>query len=69
VFFSTKKLKNLSEEYKEASQAYSRTQSTLVKQVVGIAATYTPVLESLNDVIGHLYVILRFVPSFSSSLD
>ncbi|KAJ2912918.1 hypothetical protein MD484_g7501, partial [Candolleomyces efflorescens] len=58
VFFSTKKLKKLAEEYKEASQAYARTQSTLVKQVVGIAATYTPVLESLNDVIAHLDVIL-----------
>ena len=32
-----------------------------MKQVVGIAATYTPVLEGLNDIIAHLDVILRYV--------
>jgi DNA mismatch repair protein MSH2 len=64
-------------EYQEASEAYSRTQSGLVKEVVSIAclyfpfscrpntevfvATYTPVLESLNGVLAHLDVILRSV--------
>jgi len=64
-------------EYQEATEAYSRTQSGLVKEVVSIAcsypifslspiikvfaATYTPVLESLNGVLAHLDVILRFV--------
>jgi hypothetical protein len=41
VFFSTKQLKKLSEEYKEASRDHARTQSTFrVKQAVRIAATY-----------------------------
>jgi DNA mismatch repair protein MSH2 len=64
-------------EYQEATEAYSRTQSGLVKEVVSIAcsyplvslsprikvfaATYTPVLESLNGVLAHLDVILRLV--------
>jgi DNA mismatch repair protein MSH2 len=57
----TSTLKGLAEEYKTNSQAYARAQAGLVKQVVGIAATYTPVLEGLNDVIAHLDVILRYV--------
>jgi DNA mismatch repair ATPase MutS len=77
VYFTTTKLKNYAMEYQEATQAYSRTQSGLVKEVVSIAclypafwfssgvqvftATYTPVLESLNGVLAHLDVILRFV--------
>ncbi|KAF6757736.1 muts domain V-domain-containing protein [Ephemerocybe angulata] len=60
VFFRTDKLKQLAEQYLDHSQAYSKAQSNLVKQVVGIAATYTPVLESLNDIIAHLDVILSF---------
>ncbi|KAJ3545219.1 hypothetical protein NMY22_g2523 [Coprinellus aureogranulatus] len=60
VFFTTKRLKSLSEDYKTNSQAYTRAQSNLVKQVVSIAATYTPVLEGLNDIIAHLDVILSF---------
>ena len=70
-------------EYQEATEAYSRTQSGLVKEVVSIAclypffpfsssinvlaATYTPVLESLNGVLAHLDVILRSVFLFLGS--
>ncbi|TFK39373.1 DNA mismatch repair protein MSH2 [Crucibulum laeve] len=60
VFFTTKKLKSLAEDFKEYSQSYNRTQSGLVKEVVNIASTYTPVLESLDNVIAHLDVILSF---------
>ncbi|KAF5369844.1 hypothetical protein D9758_001399 [Tetrapyrgos nigripes] len=60
VFFTTKTLKRLAEDYKEYSDKYQRTQSTLVKEVVTIAATYTPVLESLDNIIAHLDVILSF---------
>ncbi|KAH9039589.1 DNA mismatch repair protein [Lactarius pseudohatsudake] len=60
VYFTTTKLKNFAVEYQEATQAYSRTQSGLVKEVVSIASTYTPVLESLNGVLAHLDVILSF---------
>ncbi|RDB16061.1 DNA mismatch repair protein msh-2 [Hypsizygus marmoreus] len=58
VFFTTKALKSLAEDFKELSQNYTRTQSGLVKEVVAIASTYTPVLESLDIVIAHLDVIL-----------
>ncbi|KZV76588.1 DNA mismatch repair protein [Peniophora sp. CONT] len=58
VYFRTSTLRDLAEEYKENTDAYSRTQAGLVKEVVSIAATYTPVLESLNVVLAHLDVIL-----------
>ncbi|KAI0292908.1 DNA mismatch repair protein [Russula brevipes] len=60
VYFTTTKLKNFAMEYQDATQAYSRTQSGLVKEVVSIASTYTPVLESLNGILAHLDVILSF---------
>ncbi|KAI0305145.1 DNA mismatch repair protein [Multifurca ochricompacta] len=60
VYFTTSKLKNFAIEYQEATETYSRTQSGLVKEVVSIASTYTPVLESLNGVLAHLDVVLSF---------
>ncbi|PFH50486.1 hypothetical protein AMATHDRAFT_75571 [Amanita thiersii Skay4041] len=67
VFFTTKTLKSLAEDYKELSQTYVRTQTVLVKEVVNIAATYTPVLESLDNVVAHLDVILSFAHVSSSA--
>ncbi|KAG7443335.1 DNA mismatch repair protein [Guyanagaster necrorhizus] len=60
VYFTTKTLKNLAEDFKDISDKYSRTQSGLVKEVVNIASTYTPILESLDNIIAHLDVILSF---------
>jgi DNA mismatch repair protein MSH2 len=37
VFFTTKELKELASDHAEATAAYSRTQSGLVKEVVNIA--------------------------------
>jgi len=37
VFFTTKTLKRHAEDYKDTSQAYTKAQANLVKQVVGIA--------------------------------
>ncbi|KAI0746952.1 DNA mismatch repair protein [Daedaleopsis nitida] len=58
VFFTTRTLKELSTEYSELTERYTRTQSGLVKEVVNIASTYTPVLEAWNNVIAHLDVIV-----------
>ncbi|KAA1473044.1 DNA mismatch repair protein [Dentipellis sp. KUC8613] len=60
VFFTTTALKELALEYHDATESYKRTQSGLVKEVVSIASTYTPVLEHLNGVLAHLDVILSF---------
>ncbi|ETW75892.1 hypothetical protein HETIRDRAFT_152464 [Heterobasidion irregulare TC 32-1] len=73
VYFTTTGLKELAEEYQNATQAYSKTQSGLVKEVsvihdnnldvdlARLLATYTPVLEALNGNLAHLDVILRLV--------
>ncbi|EMD34794.1 hypothetical protein CERSUDRAFT_125339 [Gelatoporia subvermispora B] len=58
VFFTTTPLRELANQYQETTDAYSRTQSGLVKEVVNIASTYTPVLEAWNGVIAHLDVII-----------
>ncbi|EPS97986.1 hypothetical protein FOMPIDRAFT_1127467 [Fomitopsis schrenkii] len=60
AYFTTKTLKELATEYKETAEQYQRTQSGLVKEVVNIAATYAPVLESWNNVLAHLDVIVSF---------
>ncbi|KAF7348478.1 DNA mismatch repair protein 2 [Mycena venus] len=81
LYFTTKNLRSLAEDYKDYTEKYERAQRTLVKEVVNIAckiilfmfkppvaililnlmtATYTPVLESLDNVIAHLDVILSF---------
>lgn len=50
----------MSAEYADLFQQYHRHQSGLVKEVVGIAASYTPVLQQLGSVLGHLDVIVSF---------
>ncbi|GBE87515.1 DNA mismatch repair protein msh-2 [Sparassis crispa] len=60
LFFTTKTLKELAGEYQETTESYSRTQSGLVKEVVNIASTYTPVLEAWNNVLAQLDVIISF---------
>ncbi|KAF8551428.1 DNA mismatch repair protein [Imleria badia] len=60
VYFTTKTLKSLATDYQETNEEYQRTQSGLVKEVVNIASTYTPVLEKLDHVLAHLDVIVSF---------
>ncbi|PPR07413.1 LOW QUALITY PROTEIN: hypothetical protein CVT26_013729 [Gymnopilus dilepis] len=60
VFFTTACLKQHAEDYKELSAKYARTQSNVVKDIIEIAATYAPVLETLNTRLAHLDVILSF---------
>ncbi|KAF8906541.1 DNA mismatch repair protein [Gymnopilus junonius] len=60
VFFTTARLKQHAEDYKELSTMYARTQSNVVKQIIEIAVTYAPVLETLNTKLAHLDVILSF---------
>jgi len=54
----------MSGEFAELLQQYNRHQLGLVKEVVGIASSYTPVLQRLGSVLGHLDVIVRFAGKF-----
>lgn len=60
VYFTTKTLQALRREFDQLSQKYDRTQSSLVHEVVAVAASYCPVLEKLAGVLGHLDVIVSF---------
>ncbi|KZS97038.1 DNA mismatch repair protein [Sistotremastrum niveocremeum HHB9708] len=60
VFFTTSRLKDLSTDYTDKTELYEKTQGSLVKEIINIAATYTPVLEAMDLVIARLDVILSF---------
>ncbi|KAL2176597.1 muts domain V-domain-containing protein [Thermothelomyces heterothallicus CBS 202.75] len=60
VYFTTKTLQAYRREFDQLSQTYNRTQSGLVNEVVGVAASYTPVLERLAGILAHLDVIVSF---------
>ncbi|CAJ2509227.1 Uu.00g142530.m01.CDS01 [Anthostomella pinea] len=60
VYFTTKTLQAYRREFDQLSQTYNRTQSSLVSEVVGVAASYCPVLEQLAGVLGHLDVVVSF---------
>ena len=60
VYFTTNTLQSYRREHDQLSSSYNRTQSSLVSEVVAVAASYTPVLESLASVLSHLDVIVSF---------
>ncbi|KAL9014275.1 MAG: hypothetical protein Q9173_001084 [Seirophora scorigena] len=60
VYFTTTHMATLRREHDQLSSNYNRTQSGLVSEVVGVASSYCPVLESLAAVLAHLDVIVSF---------
>ncbi len=60
IYFTTLKMKSLSSRFEEITAEYEKTQSTLVKEVVSITSTYTPVLEKLSLLLAKLDVIVSF---------
>ncbi|OCF39837.1 DNA mismatch repair protein MSH2 [Kwoniella heveanensis CBS 569] len=60
TIFTTRRLKDLSEQYFDLQDKYERQQRHLVKEVVGIASSYAPVLEMLDNVIAAIDVTLSF---------
>lgn len=60
VFFTTQKLQSIRREFDQASENYNRTQASLVNEVVGVAASYCPVIEQLAGILAHLDVIISF---------
>lgn len=60
IYFTTKKLRSLNQEFSDLTSEYNKTQSILVKEIVGISSTYCPVLEGLSLILSHLDVIVSF---------
>ncbi|CEP63431.1 mismatch repair ATPase MSH2 LALA0_S08e02300g [Lachancea lanzarotensis] len=60
IYFSTKELKQISEQTALLQKEYDRLQFDLVKEIVQITLTYTPVLEKLSIVLAKLDVLSSF---------
>ncbi|WWC92204.1 uncharacterized protein L201_007158 [Kwoniella dendrophila CBS 6074] len=60
TIFTTNHLRNLSDSYFDLQDKYERAQRHLVKEVVGIAASYTPVLEILDNLLAAVDVTVSF---------
>lgn len=60
IFFSTKELKQIAEQTALLQKEYDKLQSDLVREIVQITLTYTPVLEKLSIVLANLDVLCSF---------
>ncbi|AMD18511.1 HBL391Cp [Eremothecium sinecaudum] len=60
IYFSTKEFKQIAEEIAELQQEYDKQQSSLVKEIITITISYTPVLEKLSIVLAKLDVLCSF---------
>ncbi|ETI24931.1 DNA mismatch repair protein msh-2 [Cladophialophora carrionii CBS 160.54] len=58
VFFTTNTLQELRREHDRLSGSYNHQQNSLVSEVVGVASSYTPVIEQLAAIIAHLDVVV-----------
>ncbi|CAG8697897.1 15282_t:CDS:10 [Acaulospora morrowiae] len=53
-------MKELSNSLSNLTETYEKSQSSLVKEVIAIAASYCPTLEILNDLLAHLDVVVSY---------
>lgn len=60
VFFTTDRLREVSEEYLSLQSEYNRTQSSLVREIIEIASTYCPLLDKLSSGLAEIDVITSF---------
>jgi DNA mismatch repair protein MSH2 len=60
VRFTFSTLRQLNEEFLRLRESYDELQSHLAAEVIKVAAGYCEPLQSLNDIIAHLDVIVRF---------
>ncbi|CEP08620.1 hypothetical protein [Parasitella parasitica] len=60
TFFTTSKLRSLSDAHKDLSNEYEDKQRGMVKEIISIVATYCPALEALGSVLAHMDVLVSF---------
>ncbi|EPY52880.1 MutS protein 2 [Schizosaccharomyces cryophilus OY26] len=60
VYFTTKRLHNLNSTYMDYQKSYRYHQNGLAREVIKIAATYSPPLEAVGQIVSHLDVITSF---------
>lgn len=62
VLFTTPFMKKMSADYNDLQVKYGKMQSNVVKEIIGITASYFSVLEQASDLIAVLDVIQRYGP-------
>ncbi|EDO16300.1 hypothetical protein Kpol_1053p38 [Vanderwaltozyma polyspora DSM 70294] len=65
IYFSTSELREVARETSLLQKEYDRQQSALVKEIVNITLTYTPVLEKISIILANLDVICSFAHASS----
>ncbi|CCE61159.1 hypothetical protein TPHA_0A00740 [Tetrapisispora phaffii CBS 4417] len=65
IYFSTRELKEVAKETAILQKEYEKQQSALVREIVGITLTYTPVLEKLSLVLANQDVLCSFAHASS----
>ncbi|CAH2350962.1 DNA mismatch repair protein Msh2p [[Candida] railenensis] len=60
IFFTTKKLRGLSNSYQDLTQEYNSKQKEVVKQILSISLTYSIALNGLSMILAHLDVMNSF---------
>lgn len=65
IFFSTKEMKEIANETANLQKAYEKQQMSLVKEIVNITLTYSPVLEKISLILAHLDVLCSFAHAAS----
>ncbi|PVU98376.1 hypothetical protein BB560_005685 [Smittium megazygosporum] len=60
VYFTTKALREQSLKFQDSSEQYSKSQSSLVNEILKVSATYCPVLLELGNTLAHLDVLISF---------
>jgi DNA mismatch repair protein MSH2 len=59
VYFRSRELKELGDEFQESMQSYESHQSSVVKDIIATAASYCVLLEQVNVILAELDVLLR----------
>lgn len=65
IYFSTKQLKDIATETAALEKEYEKQQSALVREIVKITLTYSPVLERLSLILANLDVLCSFAHASS----
>ncbi|KDN35895.1 DNA mismatch repair protein [Tilletiaria anomala UBC 951] len=60
IYFRTRELKELGDDYQESMRSYESHQSSVVKDIISTASSYCAPLEQLNIILAELDVLLSF---------
>jgi DNA mismatch repair protein MSH2 len=65
MYFTTPSLKSMSDKYTELARQYDSRQSSVVKEIIAIAASYASALENLNQTVAELDTLVSLAEASS----